>query len=280
MQPFVRIPEARWHAGAGYPSPVQAFRFEHVDDVLVVTLEHPTSAMNAVDELLHEEFAELFSQLRRTGNSRAIVLTGHGKAFSAGGDFGWFPQLRNTAALDHLRRTAKQMIWDLLDIEVPIVCGLNGSAAGLGASIALLCDVVVMSERAVIVDPHVNVGLVAGDGGAVIWPLLLGPLAAKRHLLLGEPLTAAEALRLGVASEVCAPESVREHALAWAQRIAAQPPLAVKGTKQAVNAQLKQALLTSFDLSTALEIPCFLSHDHAEAVDAMREHRVPTFEGR
>jgi enoyl-CoA hydratase len=172
------------------------------------------------------------------------------------------------------------MIWDLLDIEVPIVCGLNGAAAGLGASIALLCDLVVMSDRAVIIDPHVNVGLVAGDGGAAVWPLLLGPLAAKRHLLLGEPLTAGEALRLGVAAEVCAPEAVRERALAWAARLAAQPPLAVKGTKLAVNAQLKQALLTSFDLSTALEIPCFLSHDHAEAIDALREQRTPSFEGR
>ena len=104
------------------------------------------------------------------------------------------------------------MIWDLLDVELPIVCGLNGAAAGLAASIALLCDVVVMSERAVIVDPHVKVGLVAGDGGAAVWPLLLGPLAAKRHLLLGEPLTAAEALRLGVAAEVCAPEEVGERA--------------------------------------------------------------------
>ena len=172
------------------------------------------------------------------------------------------------------------MIWDLLDIEVPIVCGLNGAAAGLGASIALLCDLLVMSDHAVVVDLHVNVGLVAGDGGAVIWPMLLGPQSAKRHLLLGEPLTAAEALRLGVASEVCPPEDVHERALAWARRLAAQPPLAVKGTKMAVNAQLKQALLASFDLSTALEIPCFLSRDHAEAVDALRERRTPTFEGR
>jgi enoyl-CoA hydratase len=259
---------------------MEAFSFDQQGDVVVVTLRHPTSPMNAVDELLHHEFAELFSQLRRDPGGRVIVLTAEGRAFSAGGDFNWFPQLRDTAVLDSLRRAAKQMIWDLLDIEVPIVCGLNGAAAGLGASIALLCDLVVMSERAVVVDPHVNVGLVAGDGGAVIWPLLLGPLAAKRHLLLGEPLTAAEALRLGVAAEVCAPDAVRERAMAWAQRLAAQPPLAVKGTKMAVNAQLKQTLLTSFDLSTALEIPCFLSHDHAEAIEAMREKRTPTFEGR
>ena len=114
----------------------------------------------------------------------------------------------------------------------------------------------------------------------MIWPQLLGPAAAKRHLLLGEPLRAGDALRLGVAAEVCAPESVRERAIAWADRLAAQPPLAVKGTKLAVNAGLKQALLTSFDLSGALEIPCFLSRDHAEAVDALRDGRTPTFEGR
>jgi enoyl-CoA hydratase len=259
---------------------MEAFTFETLGDVRVVTLRHPTSAMNAVDALLHHEFSELFAGLRRDPGGRVVVLTAEGKAFSAGGDFAWFPQLRDIAVLDDLRRAAKQMIWDLLDIEVPVVCGLNGSAAGLGASIALLCDLLVMSERAVLVDPHVNVGLVAGDGGAVIWPQLLGPTAAKRHLLLGEPLKAADALRLGVASEICAPDLVRERALAWADRLAAQPPLAVKGTKLAVNAGLKQALLTSFDLSGALEIPCFLSRDHAEAVDALRDGRTPTFEGR
>ena len=259
---------------------VQAIHLSHEADVTVVTVRHPTSAVNAVDGVLHDEFAEVFSMLRRDPGGRAVLLTGEGKAFSAGGDFEWFPALRDTARLGELHRTAKQMIWDLLDIEVPVVCGLNGSAAGLGASLALLCDVVVMSERAVVVDPHVNVGLVAGDGGAAVWPLLLGPIAAKRHLLLGEPLTAADALRLGVAAEVCAPDAVRERALDWARRLAAQPPMAVRGTKQAVNAQLKQALLTSFDLSTALELPCFLSHDHAEAIDAIRERRTPRFEGR
>ncbi len=266
--------------GARYGRGVQAIHLERDRDVLTATIRHPTSVVNAVDALLHHEFGELFRTLKREREARAIVLVGEGKAFSAGGDFAWFPSLRDAAALDELRRDAKQMIWDLLDVEVPIVCGLNGSAAGLGASIALLCDLIVMSDRAVIVDPHVNVGLVAGDGGAAVWPLLLGPLAAKRHLLLGEPLTAADALRLGVASEVCSPDDVRQRATAWAHRLAAQPPLAVKGTKQAVNAQLKHALLTSFDLSTALEMPCFLSRDHEEAMDAMQQKRTPRFEGR
>jgi enoyl-CoA hydratase len=121
--------------------------------------------------------------------------------------------------------------------------------------------------------------VVAGDGGAAIWPLLVGPLAAKRHLMLGEPLRADEALRLGVAAEVCAAADVGSTARAWAARLAAQAPLAVQGTKIAVNAQIKQALLTSFDLSTALELACFVSDDHAEAVAAFVEKRTPVFKG-
>ena len=262
-------------------SPLETIRFERREHLLIVTIDHPTSAMNAVDEALHDDFHELFRRLKIEGEARAIVLTGGDKrAFSAGGDFDWFPQLRSQDKLGPLRRAGKQIIWDLLDVEVPIVCALNGSAAGLGASIALLCDVIVMSDRAVIVDPHVNVGLVAGDGGAAIWPLLLGPLAAKRHLFLGDPLSASDALRLGVAAEVVSPDQVNARAIAWAERIAAQPPLAVRGTKAAVNQQLKRALLDSFDLSTAFEIPCFLSADHVEAVDAIKERRAPVYEGR
>jgi enoyl-CoA hydratase len=259
---------------------VETIGIERDGDVIVATIDHPSSPVNAVDGALHHDLGELFRRLKVESSARAVVLVGTGKAFSAGGDMGWFPTLRTVERAHHLRREARQIVWDQLDVEIPIVCGLNGSAAGLGASVALLCDVIVMSERAVIVDPHVNVGLVAGDGGAAIWPLLVGPLAAKRHLLLGDPLTAADALRLGVASEVCPREDVPTRAMAWAQRLAAAAPLAVQGTKQAVNAQIKQALLTSYDVSAALEIPTILSADHVEAVDAYIAGRPPHFEGR
>lgn len=264
-----------------YGRRVETIRLERDGTMLVATIDHPSSPMNAVDHQLHEDFGELFRLLKQEREARVIVLTGGEKrAFSAGGDFAWFPQLRAIDTIDRLRASGKQIIWDLLDIEIPVVAALNGAAAGLGASIALMCDLIVMSDRAVIVDPHVNVGLVAGDGGAAVWPLLVGPLAAKRHLLLGDPLTAAEAVRLGIAVEACPAAEVHERALHWAGRLAAQPPLAVKGTKLAVNQQLKRALLDSFDLSTALEIPCFLSRDHAEAVEAIQQQRTPTFEGR
>ena len=259
---------------------LETMRVERDGHVLTVTIDHPTSGLNAVDASLHAELAELVRTLKHERDARAVVLTGAGDAFSAGGDLAWFPSLRAPDVLHALRREAKQLVWDLLDVEVPIVCALNGPAVGLGASVALLCDVLVMAEGAIVRDPHVQVGLVAGDGGAAIWPLLLGPQAAKRHLLLGDALRADDALRLGVASEVCPAEDVATAARAWADRLAAQPPLAVQGTKLAVNQQLKAALLTSFDLSTALEMPCFASDDHAEAVAAFRERRAPVFEGR
>lgn len=259
---------------------METIRLEREGDVLVATIDHPDSKVNAVDGRLHHDLGELFRTLKTEGAARAIVLTGSGRAFSAGGDMQWFPTLRSVERAHALRREAKQIVWDMLDVEIPIVCGLNGAAAGLGASVALLCDLIVMADSAIIVDPHVVVGLVAGDGGAAIWPLLLGPLAAKRHLMLGEPLHAPDAERLGVVAEVCPAAEVGGRAMAWATRLAAGAPLAVQGTKAAVNAQVKQALLTSFDLSMALEIPCILSADHVEAVDAYVAGRTPTFEGR
>jgi enoyl-CoA hydratase len=259
---------------------VETINLERDGDVLVATIDHPDSPVNAIDERLHRDLGDLFRTLKAERAARAVVLTGSGRAFSAGGDVTWFPELRSVERIQALRREGKQMVWDLLDVEVPIVCGLNGAAAGLGASIALLCDVVVMADTAVIVDPHVKVGLVAGDGGTAIWPLLVGPLAAKRHLLLGDPLAAADALRLGVAVEICPSADVAERARAWARRLAASAPLAVQGTKLAINAQVKQALLASFDVATALEMTCFLSADHVEAVDAFVARREPTFHGR
>lgn len=258
---------------------METISLERDGHVLIATIDHPDSPMNAVDERLHHEFGELFRILKQEGEARAVVLTGAGRAFSAGGDMEWFPTLRSPDRLHALRREARQIIWDQLDVEIPIVCALNGPAVGLGASIALMCDLLVMADSAAIIDPHVQVGLVAGDGGAAIWPLLLGPQAAKRHLMLGEPLRADEALRLGVASEICTVEEIGPTARRWADRLAAQAPLALQGTKIAVNAQLKQALLTSFDLSTALEMSCFHSADHAEAVAAFVEKRTPTFKG-
>jgi enoyl-CoA hydratase len=255
-------------------------RTARVGDVLKVTIAHPTSALNAVDGVLHHDLTRLFADLRRERDARAVVLTGEGRAFSAGGDFAWFPTLQDPECMEALRQDAKQLIWDLVDVEVPIVAAVNGPAMGLGASIALLCDVVFMADTATIGDPHVKVGIVAGDGGAVIWPLLVGPARAKQYLLTGDPVSAAEAERIGLVNRVVPAADLDREAMAFATRLAAGAPLAVRYTKLAVNKLVKDALNVAFDASTALELVTFRSEDHQEALAALREKRPPTFKGR
>jgi enoyl-CoA hydratase len=249
-------------------------------DVLVVTIDREGDDLNRVDGELHEELTRLFPRLQAERVARAVLLCSEGRAFSAGGDFSWFPELQQPGALEPLRLEGKHIIWDLLDVHLPIVVALEGPAIGLGASIALLCDAVVMAESATIADPHVRVGIVAGDGGTVAWPLAVGPMLAKRYLLTGDAVTAADALRLGLVTEVVPDGQARAAALAFAHRLAAGAPLAVQYTKQAVNQLVKQALTTSFDLSTALEIATFHTADHVEALAAIREKRPPRFQGR
>ena len=258
----------------------RALRFERQGDVLIITIDHPSNKLNAVDDVLHTELTRLFADLKRESRARAAVITGAGRMFSAGGDFDWFPTLSNLEALEHLRRDAKQMIWDLLDVPIPIVAAVNGPAVGLGASLALLCDTIYMAESAHIADPHVMVGIVAGDGGAAIWPLAVGPARAKQYVMTGDPVPAAEAERIGLVNAVVPDAELLETAIAFATRLAAGAPLAIQYTKLAVNKQIKDALNIAFDTSTALEIVTFQSEDHKEALSAIKERRKPKFKGR
>jgi enoyl-CoA hydratase len=260
----------------GYSS----FEFERLDgDVLRITLANPRNKLNAVDGAMHADLRRLFEELKMEQSARAILLTGSGRAFSAGGDFAWMSST-TTDDLYAMRQEGKQIVWNLLDIEIPIVAAVNGPAIGLGATLALLADVIYMSEDAKLADPHVQVGIVAGDGGAVIWPLVLGPAQAKRYLMTGDALTAAEAARLGLISEAVPADELQDTALAFARRLAAGAPLAVRYTKAAVNQLVKQALTTAFDYSTALELVTFVSADHQEALRALAAKETPRFEGR
>ncbi len=262
------------------PDDYRALHFERIGNVLRVTIDHPDNDLNAVDGTLHAELTRLFRDLKREDRARAVVFTGRGHTFSAGGSFDWFPSLQDPSALEHLRRDAKQMIWDLLDIEIPIVAAVNGPAVGLGASLALLCDVIFMSESATIADPHVRIGIVAGDGGTAIWPLAVGPARAKQYLLTGDPVPAVEAERLGLVNTVTTADALQGEALAFAVRLGAGAPLAIRYTKQSVNKLVKDALNVAFDTATALEIVTFRSDDHQEALAAIREKRFPEFKGR
>jgi len=255
--------------------------FERLDGhVLKVTIDRPDSDLNAVNDRLHHELTRLMGVLKEEQDARCIVLTGSGRAFSAGGDFDWFPAMQEPGRLEPLRQEAKNLIWDMLDIQIPIVAAVNGHAMGLGASIALLCDVIFVAESARIGDPHVKVGIVAGDGGTIIWPLAVGPALAKQYLLTGDPIDAAEAHRIGLVNFVTPDAECVDQAIAYARRIAANAPMAVQFTKVAVNKLLKDAANTAYDVATALEMMTFKSEDHTEALAAIVEKRTPIFENR
>lgn len=263
--------------------------YQHIDfvehgSVLEVVLNRKGNEradhLNAVDGTVHAELASLFSELKEQTDFRSVLLSARGDAFSSGGDFGWFPELSDRAALERVRVDGKNLIYDLLDVAVPVVCCVEGPAIGLGASIALLCDIVFMSDTASIADPHVLVGIAAGDGGTLAWPLAVGPTRAKQYLLTGDAVSAVEAERIGLVNFVRSPDSVRSEALAFAQRLAAAAPLAVQYTKSAINAGIKAVAATIFDQAAAFEIATFQTADHAEALQALQAKRLPEFEGR
>lgn len=265
-------------AGPVDDSVFAALSVERIGDVLKVTIDRPP--LNAIDEELHGELTRLFRWLRSEADAPAVVLTGAGAAFSAGGDFDWFPSLHEVGRLHELRHHARQLVWDLVDIEVPVIAAVNGPAIGLGATIALLCDIILMADTATIADPHVLVGIVAGDGGSAIWPLLVGPARAKQYLLTGEPLTAFEAERIGLVNRVVSADRLQDEALQLADRLAGGAPLAIQYTKAAINQHIKDALSVSFEFAAAHELVTLLSDDHKEALAARREHRRPKFKGR
>lgn len=260
----------------------ETIRFDRRNDVLHVMLDNPASPVNAIDERSHEELAWLFKDLRIERDARAVLLTGGTKdAFCAGGDPALLRAMRESVALtDASRRDAKQMMSDLLDVEIPIVAALNGDAVSLGATIALMCDAIFMADTAIIRDPHVLLGLVAGDGGTVIWPMVMGPALAKRYLLTGDPVTADEAHRIGLVTHVAPASDVLPLAVAFAERLAAGAPLGVRYTKMAVNQLVKSAMTQSFDSALGHELLTFHSADLVEALDAMQEQRAPRFRGR
>lgn len=255
-------------------------KFERIGKVLRVVIDNPRSDINWVDEALHSDLTRLFGQLRDERDARAVVLTGSKRAFLAGGDPEFVLQMRDTAVLAKTGHDAKQMIWDLLDVEIPIIAAINGDAFALGASIAVLCDIIFMAESAVLRDPHVLLGLVAGDGGVVAWPLAMGPALAKRYLLTGDPVPAREAERLGLVTHVVSDQELQSTALAFAERVANGAPLAIHYTKMAVNKLLKQAMNTSFDSALGYEFMTFLTDDLQQALSAMAAGSEPKFEGR
>lgn len=240
--------------------------------VLEVRINRPDD-FNAINHATHRDLIRLWRELRRDTSVRAVVLTGNGKAFSAGGNLKG-PRMAAGQELDDFFRDARSIVVDLLEVPQPIIAAVNGPAIGLGATLALLCDVVYASSKAVIADPHVNVGVVAGDGGAIVWPWLVGMARTKEYLLTGDKLSAVEAERIGLVNRVVEPDELLDQAHALAQRLAAGHTRAIQGTKQVLNAILRDTANTVLDLALSAEKECFASGDHARAVEEFLEQQA------
>jgi enoyl-CoA hydratase/carnithine racemase len=251
--------------------------------IATVTLNRP-ERLNAFGDGLHEALEEFLHRVNDDSEVNVAVLTGAGRAFSAGGDVkAMADRAGGDTAQRHpmeLLRGLKTLIQRFANCEVPLVAAVNGVAVGLGATVALMCDVIYMADTARIGDRHVNVGITAGDGGAVIWPHLVGPHRAKEMLFTGRLLGGEEAARIGLVNH-CVPEAeLMATAMAYAREVAEGSPLAIRYTKIAVNKHIWHSVHQIMDFSLMSEYVCMNTADHLEATTAFREKRQPKFEGR
>jgi enoyl-CoA hydratase len=250
--------------------------------VATVTMNDPDK-LNAIGPENHKELEYIWVDLARDEEIKVIVLTGAGRAFSAGGDVKKMAARAGTEfGLKYALRVPQntlRLFEHMLLVPQPIIAAVNGDAIGLGLTMALFADMTVVADDARLGDTHIKVGLVAGDGGAVIWPLLVGPQRAKEFLMRGKLIKGAEAAAMNLVNYAVPREQVLEEANRIAAEIAAQPLWAVRWSKAAVNKQVKAQLDQVLELSIAYEALTMLTHDYKEAATAFAEKRKPSFQG-
>ena len=230
-----------------------AIQVEVDGPVRIVRLNRPDH-LNATNHELHQGLAELFPQLDADPEARVAVLTGNGRAFSAGGDFEYIDELVRDPALRTLSLThGRQIVSGMVACRVPVVAAVNGPAVGLGCSLVALSDIVYMAESAHLADPHVLIGLVAADGGPVTWPLLTSLQLAKEYALTGDSIPAERAAAIGLVNHVVPDDEVFDQAMACARKIATLPQQAVEDTKKILNLHLQRAVTATIDFALSAE---------------------------
>jgi enoyl-CoA hydratase len=258
------------------------FEYEREGRVLFLRFNRP-ERLNAVNYDMHIELMPALMEADADEESSVVVLTGAGRAFCAGGDVRGHvesPTGTNSPRGPYdVYTDGHRIVQCMLTLGKPFIAMVNGPAVGLGATLALLCDLAVMSTSAVIGDTHVKVGLVAGDGGAAFWPLLIGPARAKELLMTGRLVRATEAERIGLVNYAVPPEELRERTLEIANEIAANPVFAVRATKYAVNRHLQLASLNVMDVSLNLEHLSMARPERREAAKRFLDRRGSGSEG-
>lgn len=246
--------------------------------VLRVSMNRPEK-YNAADAEMHSNMTEIWRDIDADASVNAVLLTGTGKAFSAGGDLAMIEQMRlDFDVRMRVWREARDMVYNVINCRKPIVSAINGVAVGAGLVLAILADISIAAKSARLIDGHTKLGVAAGDHAAIVWPLLCGMAKAKYHLLLCEPVTGEEAERIGLVSLAVPDEELQERALAIAVRLAEGAPAAIRWTKYALNNWLRAAG-PIFDTSLALEFLGFTGAELPEGVAALREKRPPLFPG-
>jgi enoyl-CoA hydratase len=257
----------------------QTILLERRERLLRITLNRPDS-MNAFNLEQHDELPEALAFARDDVGSDVVLLTGAGRAFSAGGDIAHIERnAANPELFDHEAEMAKAIIFNLLDTDKPVVCRMNGHAVGLGATIALFCDVIFAADTAKIGDPHVGLGLVAGDGGAVIWPQLIGLARAKEYLLTGDLIPAPRAAEMGLINYALPADELDAAVDAFCAKLLGGAQQAVRWTKRLTNIELKRVAEAVMPIGLDYEVQSVRTADHREGIAALKEKRKPCFGG-
>jgi len=251
----------------------QHLRLEHrPHGVLLITINRP-ERLNATDERLHSELAGLWRHVSDDPETRVAVITGAGRAFSAGGDLEMVERMAGDyGRVAAMAREASDLVLGMVDCDKPIISAINGTAVGAGLAVALMADISVISRDARLTDGHLRLGVAAGDHAAILWPLLCGMAKAKYYLLTADFIDGAEAERIGLVSRCVEREEVLDTALGIAERIATGPQHAARFTKRTLNHWLRAAI-PAFDASVAYEMLTFLGEDVGEGIAALSSRR-------
>ena len=253
----------------------ETLRFEREGDVAVLTLNRP-KAIHALTLDMCAAMTEALLAWRDDPEVKAVIVDhSEGRGFCSGGD----QKTLDKTPIPSPTRAGRHLIRNMLELESPLIAAVNGVAVGLGATLALYCDVVFADPSARFADTHVTAGVVAGDGGAVIWPMLLGPVRAKHYLMTGEFISAEDAAAAGMINKVIPDGKVLDHAIQYAEMLASGPRDAIIWTKYAVNKLIKEQVHLNLDTAAAHEMLTFVSPERKEAVAAFREKRKRFAEG-